>query len=153
MTGDTPHQAAPAADPQQRLHHIGGFVLGGVLALLVDISVLRVLTDLVGLSALAARPISIAIAMLASWWVNRTMTFAVKTPARLDEFLKFAAVSWIAQAVNYAVFSAILIARPATMQEVALVAACGISMVVAYFGFRFGVFRGVDKGQNGRGKT
>lgn len=123
-----------------RVRHLGGFVLAGVLALTTDLVVLRLLTDGAGLSPLVARPASIAVAMGMSWWVNRTVTFAVREPPTVREYLRFATVSWVSQAVNYAVFSVILIARPATGQELAVVAASLVSMLVSYLGFRYGVF-------------
>ena len=134
-------EAASSRPRVGRCRHIGGFVLAGVLALFVDMGVLRLLTDGAGLSPLVGRPLSIAIAMVVSWWVNRTVTFAVTSRAHPAEFLKFAAVSWIAQAVNYVIFSLSLVMRPTTLQEAALVAASIVSMLVSYTGFRFGVFR------------
>lgn len=145
--------AAQSTPQVGRIRHIGGFVLAGVLALFVDMGVLRLLTDVVGASPLVGRPLSIAIAMVVSWWVNRTVTFAVTSRVHVMEFLKFAAVSWIAQAVNYVIFSVILLVRPTTAQEAALVAASIVSMVVSYTGFRFGVFRRPDNGRHGQGKS
>jgi len=124
-----------------QVRHVGGFLLGGILALLTDMAVLRMLTDGAGLGALVARPFSIAVAMVVSWLVNRSVTFSVARRPTLAEFGRFAAVSWLAQTVNYAVFSVILILWPATLQEIALVLASLVSMIVAYLGFRFGVFR------------
>lgn len=132
---------ADESERRARLRHVGGFVLGGVLALLTDMAMLRLLTDAAGLGPLIARPVSIAVAMVVSWLVHRTVTFRVTQSPTLAEFGRFAAVSWIAQAVNYGVFSVILIVRPATVQELALVLASLVSMIVAYLGFRFGVFR------------
>ena len=66
-----------------------------------------------------------------------------------DEFGRFAAVSWTAQAVNYAVFSAILLLRPGTHALVALLLASLVAMFVSYFGFRHGVFARGDWSQSG----
>lgn len=141
----------PAAAVVSRVRHYGGFVLAGVLALLVDMGLLRVATDALGVPALLARPFCIAMAMIVSWAVNRTVTFAVSTRPQLREFLAFAAVSWSAQAVNYGVFGLVLLARPQTSQEVAIIAASLVSMLVAYAGFRFGVFRPAEAARNRRG--
>lgn len=128
-------------DQPSPLRHYGGFVLAGVSALAIDAAVLTLLMTVFGWSPFAARVVSIAIAMVASWLINRTVTFAVQSPPTLAEFARFAAVSWLAQAVNYAVFAAILLVRPGTAPIGALVAASLVAMVVAYVGFRFGVFR------------
>jgi putative flippase GtrA len=119
--------------------HYGGFVLAGILALSTDAAILLVLTA-AGLHALLARPLAIAVAMVVSWLVNRRVTFAMPGPPTLAEYARFAAVSWTSQAVNYAVFGAIVLARPATSVLLALVLACLVAMFVSYFGFRYGVF-------------
>ena len=122
------------------LRHYGGFVLGGVAALATDALVLTGLTRLAGLSPLIARPFAIAVAMIVSWLINRTVTFAVAGPPTWGEFARFAAVSWTAQAVNYCLFAAILLAWPGTEPVVALILASLVAMFVSYAGFRFGVF-------------
>ncbi|MEO1264307.1 MAG: GtrA family protein [Pseudomonadota bacterium] len=124
-----------------RVRHIGGFVLGGVAALLVDLAVLELLTRGFSLSPFIARLPAIAVAMVASWLINRTITFAVETPPTLAEFAKFAAVSWVAQAVNYSAFALILLAFPSLPPAAAVILGCGPAVAVAYAGFRFGVFR------------
>lgn len=131
--------AGPSTNSGRR--HFGGFIAAGVAALIVDAVVLTLLTGAGGLSPYAARLVSISVAMLASWQINRRVTFAMTTPPTLAEFGRFAAVSWLAQAVNYAVFAAILIMRPGTWPVTALIAASLIAMFVSYGGFRFGVFR------------
>lgn len=121
------------------MRHYGGFVMAGLLALTTDGLILEGLRGF-GWHPLLARPFAIAIAMVVSWLVNRRITFAVASAPTLREYARFAAVSWSAQAVNYLVFAAILIARPATQPLVALVLASSIAMFVSYFGFRYGVF-------------
>lgn len=123
-----------------RVRHYGGFVLAGGVALMIDAAVLVLLTSQTGMSPLLARPFSIALAMVASWRINRTVTFAVRSPATAAEFLKFAAVSWLAQAVNYGVFALILLSGLITDPVAALIVASLVAMFVSYVGFRFGVF-------------
>jgi putative flippase GtrA len=122
-----------------RLRHYGGFVLAGLLALATDGLILELLTR-AGWHPLVARPLAISVAMVVSWLVNRRMTFAMQGRPTFREYARFAAVSWSAQAVNYAVFGAILLARPATPLLLALVLASLVAMFVSYFGFRYGVF-------------
>lgn len=121
------------------LRHYGGFVLAGLLALATDGLILELLTR-AGWHPLVARPLAIAVAMVVSWLVNRRVTFAMRVRPTFREYARFAAVSWSAQAVNYTVFGAILLARPATPLLLALVLASLVAMFVSYFGFRYGVF-------------
>lgn len=124
-----------------RARHYGGFIAAGLAALAVDALILSLLTDALGVSPYLARLFSISLAMIVSWQINRRLTFAITAPATFAEFTKFAAVSWIAQAVNYAVFAGILLTRPGTWPVAALVAASVVAMFISYAGFRFGVFR------------
>lgn len=120
--------------------HYGGFVLAAVFSFITDAGILEALIRFVGLSPFLARPVGIGCAMVVGWLINRTVTFAMTTPPQLSEFGRYAAVSWTAQAVNYAVFSAILLSAPGTAPFTALVVACFVSMFVSYTGYRFGVF-------------
>ena len=131
--------------PISSTRHFGGFLLAGVCALATDAAILQALTVLADVPALGARPISILCAMVVSWLINRTITFAHPLPPTIGEFGRFAAVSWLAQAVNYAVFAAILLLRPVTHPVGALVAASLVAMFVSYAGFRYGVFRKPDR--------
>jgi putative flippase GtrA len=121
--------------------HYGGFALGGAAAFSVDVGVLYVLTDILGWPPLLARPFSILSAMVASWWINRTVTFAVSQRPTVKEFVHFAAVVWFAQAVNYGVFAGIILALPETPPVLAVAGASLVSMCVSYMGYRYGVFR------------
>ncbi|MEM9027882.1 MAG: GtrA family protein [Pseudomonadota bacterium] len=125
----------------QRFRHFGGFVLAGAMALIVDIIVLQLLISLASLPAAMARLVAIAMAMVVSWLINRTVTFAVAAPPSWSEFSKFAAASWLAQAVNYGVFLVLLAAVPNLPAALAVVGASLVAMVVSYIGFRYGVFR------------
>lgn len=127
--------------PVPRLRHFGGFVLAGVSALAVDITVTKTMIAYAGLNPFAARLIAYAPALFTSWLINRAITFRMATPAHFGELMKFIAVVWVAQTVNYAVYATILLARPETDPAVAIVGASLIAMFVSYAGYRFGVFR------------
>ncbi|MGE0628586.1 MAG: GtrA family protein [Hyphomicrobiaceae bacterium] len=124
------------------IRHYGGFALAGALAFLTDATILVLLTKLAGMSPFAARPIGICVAMVVSWAVNRSVTFHTRQRPSLVEFLRFAAVAWTAQGVNYAIFAAILLLVPGTEPLIAFFLACLVAMFVSYTGYRFGVFGG-----------
>jgi putative flippase GtrA len=117
-----------------------GFVASGLMALLVDMGVLSILTRLVGFSALVARPVGIALAMVVGWLAHRQLTFAVTQPPTLAEFARYAALAWGVAALNYAVFTLGLIALPDAIPEAVLAVASAVAMVASYIGMRYGVF-------------
>jgi putative flippase GtrA len=124
-----------------KVRHVGGFLLAGFSAFATDAGLVHLLTKHTALGPLTARPAAIAAAMLVSWLINRTITFAETKPPSWAEFGKFAAASFAGQATNFLVYAAILTARPATSPTLAIAAASGVAMGVAYVAFRYGVFR------------
>lgn len=136
---------APLQPPGQGLlaqaRHWGGFIASGGIAFTTDAAVLLLLTRVFAMSPFLARPIAIAIAMVAGWRAHRYLTFALPTRPTFGEFLGYAVVAWSAAALNYAVFAAILLWRPATAEIEAMVAASLVAMTFSYLGMRFGAFR------------
>lgn len=131
-----------AADRARALaRHGAGFVASGLIALAVDALVLTILTNVLGLHPLVARLVAISCAMVVGWRAHRRLTFDVKHPPSLAEFLSYAAVAWFSAAVNYAGFAAVLLLRPATPPLVALVVGSLGAMTISYLGMRFGVFQ------------
>ncbi len=135
-------------DLASQLRHWGGFVVSGGIAFTTDALVLESLTRFAGLPPLVARLAAIACAMVAGWLAHRRLTFDLPTRPTPKEFLGYAAVAWTSAGINYAVFAAILLWRPATYPLVALVGASLVAMTFSYLGMRFGAFR---KGLKARG--
>ncbi len=123
------------------LRHWGGFIVSGGSAFLVDAAINTALIHFIELSPFISRLISIGCAMVFAWLMHRNLTFAVTAPPRLSEFARFAMVAGSANALNYAVYAAILIVWPATPPLAALIVATAIATCASYLGFRFGVFR------------
>ena len=108
--------------------------------MITDAAILQALTKIAGLGPLVARPVGIACALVVSWWINRTVAFAIAAPPTWVEFGKFAAASAAAFTVNYLVFAAILLTYPAVHPVLAIIFASIVSMFVSYAGYRLGVF-------------
>jgi putative flippase GtrA len=122
-------------------HHWGWFLFSGGTAFLVDAVLTLALVHLAGIDRLVARLVAILVAMVVAWLLHRRLTFQVSASPTAREFLRFAAVAWSANAINYLVYLGILVVRPATATLVALVIATAVAAIFSYLGFRFGVFR------------
>jgi putative flippase GtrA len=123
------------------LRHWLGFGVSGSIAFAIDIGVLKLLTTATTTPVNAARLISISVAMVAAWLCHRRLTFNVRTPPTVAEFIKYAGVAWVANAINYAVFVALLWASPTLEPTVAAALSAVVAMVAAYLGMRFAAFR------------
>ena len=121
--------------------HWGGFIFSGGGAFVVDAGINTEPHPLLGLNPFVSRLISISCAMVFAWAMHRRVTFAVTAPPSLGEFVRFATVAGSANALNYAVYAAILLVWPPTPPLAAQIVSTGIATAASYLGFRFGVFR------------
>lgn len=128
------------SDSHRSFRHWGAFLFSGGTAFLVDAILTLALVE-AGIDRMVARLFAILIAMVVAWLLHRRLTFRVSAPPSLTEFLRFAAVAWTANALNYVTYLVILVLWPATATLAALVIATIIAAVFSYLGFRFGVFR------------
>jgi putative flippase GtrA len=112
------------------LRHWGGFLVSGLTAAAIDALITSGLVHSAGLDPFTARIAGILVAMMAAWLLHRRLTFAMKSPP-----------TWSANLLNYVIYSAILLLRPATLPVIAIVIATAIAAVFSYLGFRLGVFR------------
>lgn len=136
------HGSEDAAGARQSLmRHGGGFVVSGLIAFAVDALTLVLLTSLAGVDPFSARFFAIALAMVAGWLSHRRLTFRVAMHPTLAEFAKYAGMAWTAAALNYAVYTGILVMRGDIAPLAAMVAATALAMGFSYLGMRFGVFR------------
>jgi putative flippase GtrA len=129
--------------PQGRtpLQHGMGFLISGGLAFCVDASVLEILTRVFGIHPILARFVAISTAMVAGWLAHRTLTFAVRVPPSVLEFMRYAGVAWSAAAINYGIFVVIMLARPSTDPLLAMITSSAGATTFAYLGMRFAAFR------------
>ena len=123
------------------LRHWGGFLVSGGTAFAVDASITSSLIHFAGLDPFSSRLIGLAIAMVVAWLLHRRLTFNVAAPPSLAEFGRFASVAISANLINYAVYTVIMLLRPAILPLLAIVVSTAVAMVVAYLGFRLRVFR------------
>ena len=132
------------SDGTRNMHparHWGGFLFSGGTAFLIDAAITTSLVHIAHLDPYTSRFIAILVAMVAAWLMHRRITFNVRSPPTVKEFLRFAAVAWTANALNYAIYVVLLLAWPVLAPLVALVISTGVATVFSYLGFRLGVFR------------
>lgn len=137
---ERPALAAPAA----RLFALAPtglvrFLTVGVGGLAVDIAALWVL-ERAGLSPLVARAISLSLATLATWALNRQFTFGDSGRAAKSEFGRYALVALVAQGVNYALFQAVVHTLPHLNHSLVAVAGAVVATGFSYTGQRFFTF-------------
>src|SRR6202140_5715105 len=90
---------------------------------------------------LLARLVSLAIATLVTWRLNRALTFDRSGRRTGDEAMRYAAVAASAQAVSYAVFAALVVTVLNALPQLAVIIGAACGALVSYSGQALFAFR------------
>jgi putative flippase GtrA len=153
----TPTTAAPANDWTARLKRYASFAISGGVGFTVDVGMLNVLAVGFGMNAYLARVIAIGCAMMATWQINRRVTFRdrVKRGSARDlasEGGRYIAVALVSAVVNWGVYAATIRAVPVVapwlgnalgelLPTFGAVVGSGVAMLVSYYGYSRFAFR------------
>lgn len=120
------------------------FGLVGALGFVVDAGVMQLLVSLAGAGAIEARAVSIPTAVLATWALNRSFTFGKQDAGGAwPSLVRYIAVSAAGAAVNFLVYSALVLASAAlaALPMIPLAIASIVALVVNYLGSKHFAFR------------
>lgn len=112
----------------------------GSLGLITDLAVFTVVIAH-GLPPLAARLVSLALATLVTWRLNRALTFDRSGRRQASEAMRYAAVTAVAQTVSYVVFAILVLTVLAALPQLAIVTGAAAGALVSYFGLALFTFR------------
>lgn len=119
------------------------FILAGSSGFTADALLLSALVSWFGWSPYLARALSFSVAMLITWYLNRTMTFGDRPKAGVgSELARYALVQVGGVVVNYGVFAAVvaLSARAERWPLIALFPAAAAAMGFTYIGMHYFAF-------------
>ena len=126
--------------PQGGLHRFALFAAVGTAGFVVDTSTLALLHYWAGIDPFSARAISTPVAMLATWRLNRALTFGASAARQLTEGARYLTVATVAALLNYAIYSAILLTFPAVPPPIAVAISTLFVMTGSYLGYSRLVF-------------
>ena len=139
-----PVQAAAVDDPVRRFFAVLPrplrFLGVGGLGLITDLAIFT-LVIAHGLNPLGARLISLALATLVTWRLNRALTFDRSGRRTADEAMRYAAVVTAAQAVSYGVFAVLVVTLLAAPPQIAVIAGAAAGALLSYSGQALFAFR------------
>lgn len=116
------------------------FLVVGCLGFAVDAISLVVLLAATGGDPILLRVLSIALALTATWLLNRHLTFGPSDRRVAVEGARYGGVGIVTAAANYLIYSAVLLFSPAIAPLVALVIGSVAAMVFSYIGYGKFVF-------------
>src|SRR5262245_14962844 len=111
------------------------FLAVGGMGLLTDLSVFTILIG-DGTHPLSARVVSLIIATLLTWRLNRLVTFDPTGRHQGEEALRYALVTATAQGTNYVVFASLVVTTFATFPQGAVLAGAVAGAGLSYGGHR-----------------
>lgn len=139
-----PTRAMAAGDPLRKhleaLPRPVRFLAVGGLGLITDLSVFSALI-VHGPNPLAARIVSLAVATLLTWRLNRALTFDHSGRRPADEAMRYATVAVAAQAVSYSVFAVLIVAALSAIPQLAVLVGAAAGALVSYSGQALFAFR------------
>jgi putative flippase GtrA len=139
-----PVPAAAVDDPVRRFFAVLPrplrFLGVGGLGLITDLAIFTLVVAH-GLNPLGARLISLALATLVTWRLNRALTFDRSGRRATEEAMRYAAVVIAAQAVSYGVFAVLVVTLLTAPPQLAVIAGSAAGALVSYSGQTLFAFR------------
>lgn len=118
------------------------FSIVGGTGFLVDAGLLTILFHGAGLDPFSARIVSICVAVLTTWRLNRALTFGASGSSQASEGLRYASVAAATACLNYAVYCFALALWRDMPPLFAAVAATLVAMTFSYLGYSRFAFQG-----------
>jgi putative flippase GtrA len=139
-----PVPAASDHDPLRRLIEMVPrplrFLSVGAIGLITDLAVFTGVIGL-GLHPLLARLVSIAVATVVTWLLNRALTFERSGHHPSREVVLYATVAGCAQAISYVTFAVLVITVFAATPQLAVIIGAAVGALVSYNGQALVTFR------------
>lgn len=137
-----PSKAGVPAGSRPAAARILRFALVGGIGFLVDTGTLTLLHDAGGADPFSSRLLSISVAALTTWRLNRSLTFGASPAGQAAEGLRYGVVALLAAALNYLLYAGILLLAPAFHPIGAVIAATLVAMGFSYVGYSRYAFQG-----------
>lgn len=115
------------------------FIAVGCTGLATDLCVFTLITAFVP-SPLAVRLISLAVATVVTWRLNRAITFARSHRTQHEEAVRYVIVTAVAQGMSYAVFATLVLTVLGSLPHAALMCGAAVGAVMSYNGHRLFAF-------------
>ena len=135
---ELPPAAVVGVETRLRLPRWAGqvlrFLLVGGSAAALDAGVLWAMLHDAGASFYAGRALSISVATVFAWWLNRTVTFRTPTPPSWREFANYVAMSLSGATINFVISTGLVLAG--AVPAVGFVVGTGIAAVFNFFRYR-----------------
>jgi putative flippase GtrA len=115
------------------------FIAVGCIGLATDLCMFTLITAFIPYP-LAVRVVSLVVATLVTWRLNRAITFARSHRAQHEEAVRYAIVTAVAQGTSYAIFATLVLTVLGWLPHAALMCGAAAGAIVSYNGHRLFAF-------------
>jgi putative flippase GtrA len=115
------------------------FIIVGCTGLAVDLGLFTAIVA-VAHHPLLVRLITLTVATIVTWRLNRAFTFTRSNRPQHDEAVRYAVVTALAQGTSYAVFAVLVLTVFADLPQAALLAGALVAALFSYNGHRLFAF-------------
>ena len=115
------------------------FIAVGCIGLATDLCIFTLIALYLP-SPLVVRLISLAVATVVTWRLNRAITFARSHRAQHEEAVRYAIVTAVAQGTSYAIFATLVLTMLGALPHAALMCGAAGAAFVSYNGHRLFAF-------------
>jgi len=140
----TPAPAASDHDPIRQFIQVVPrplrFLSVGAVGLVTDLAVFTVVLGH-GLHPLLARLVSLAIATIVTWRLNRALTFDHSGHRPSHEAMRYAVVTGCAQGISYLTFAVLVVTVFASTPQLAVIIGAAVAAIFSYKGQALFTFR------------
>lgn len=138
------NSTAPASEDRvrataERLPRPVRFLIVGGLGLITDIGCFTLILQY-GVPPLLARVVSLAVATLVTWRLNRALTFDASGRRQNREAARYATVTAVAQGTSYLVFAVLTLTVLAALPQLAIIVGAAAGALLSYNGHRLFAF-------------
>lgn len=116
------------------------FLSVGAVGLITDLAVFTIVLEH-GMHPLLARLVSLAVATVMTWRLNRALTFDRSGHRPSHEAIRYAAVTGCAQGISYVTFAVLVVTVFAATPQLAVIVGAAVAAFISYKGqalFTFG---------------
>jgi putative flippase GtrA len=138
-TSEREAAAGPLRALAERVPRPLRFIVVGGIGLVTDLCVFTLIVAYVP-SPLAVRLVSLAVATVVTWRLNRSFTFARSHRAQHEEAVRYAIVTAVAQGTSYAIFAVLVLTVLGSLPQAALMCGAAVGAFVSYNGHRLFAF-------------
>ena len=117
------------------------FGIVGTAGFVIDAAMLWLLLETTPFGPFLARAMAIAVALAATWYLNRSFTFGASRRSIAIEGFRYGSVGIVSALVNYLIYSGLLLSLPILQPLAALVIGSIAAMAFSFFGYSRFVFR------------